>query len=170
MVLRRSALLGILVETVKRGVFQIDGEAEPAVVLAARQAACGGNQAALGELLGKKGEDGGGFGDNCIACFECGHFTHRVDGEVIGGFDGEVVGGLGGVVEGQQHGVKGCAAFFEHPYHAHAARFGDGVKGEIFHGVAFLGWWKSVMIHEAGVRMCQQRLGWFCVWVFSGCP
>jgi len=83
---------------------------------------------------------------------------------------GEVVGGLGGVAVGQQHGVKRCAAFFEHPYHAHAARFGDGVKGEIFHGVAFLGWWKSVTIHEAGVRMCQQRLGWFCVWVFSGCP
>ena len=94
------------------GVFEVQGEAEPAVVFAARVAACLWYQRFFRVAFGEPGEDGGGFGEYGVAVGERRDFAHRVDGAVGGRFHFRT--------EGDGDGVVVRAAFFQHPAH-HAA-------------------------------------------------
>ena len=101
----------------------------------------------VGKLLGQKGDDGGGFGQHGVVCFERGNFAHRIDCQIVGGFHG--------FAERNQFDVVLRAAFFQHPDYVGAAGIRVGVERETVHGVSPAGL-KRPMIQAGRVNFCQQ--------------
>ena len=109
------ALFGVVfyaAPAIHRCIFEVQGEAEPAVVFAARVTAGGRDERLVRVVFGEPGDDGEGFGQHGVAVGERRDFAHWVDGAVGGRFYF--------CTEGDGDGVVVRAAFFQHPAH-HAA-------------------------------------------------